>query len=124
MGAIYWQLNDCWPVASWASVDSFGRWKALHYAAKRFFSPVLLSACELGRSTVRHGEELIGMTTAWLHAGARWVLAATAAVNDDVAHDVLVAVHAGLRDGLDPATALAAVGHRDGAAPAPFVCFT
>ena len=34
MGAIYWQLNDCWPVASWASIDYFGRWKALHYAAK------------------------------------------------------------------------------------------
>lgn len=46
MGAIYWQLNDCWPVASWSSIDYFGRWKALHYFAKRFFAPVLLSACE------------------------------------------------------------------------------
>lgn len=46
MGAIYWQTNDCWPVASWASIDYFGRWKALHYAAKRFFAPVLLSCCE------------------------------------------------------------------------------
>jgi len=45
MGAIYWQLNDCWPVASWASIDSFGRWKQLHYAARRFFAPVLIS-CE------------------------------------------------------------------------------
>lgn len=45
MGAIYWQLNDIWPVASWASIDSFGRWKALHYAAKRFFASVLVS-CE------------------------------------------------------------------------------
>ena len=43
MGAIYWQLNDCWPVASWASIDSFGRWKVLHYAARRFFAPVLIS---------------------------------------------------------------------------------
>jgi beta-mannosidase len=42
-GALYWQLNDCWPVASWASLDCFGRWKALHYAARRFFAPVLLS---------------------------------------------------------------------------------
>ena len=45
MGAIYWQLNDIWPVASWSSVDYYGRWKALHYSAKRFFAPVLLS-CE------------------------------------------------------------------------------
>ena len=42
-GIIYWQLNDCWPVASWSSLDYFGRWKALHYAAKRFFAPLLLS---------------------------------------------------------------------------------
>ena len=35
-GTLYWQLNDCWPVASWASIDYFGRWKALHYLARRF----------------------------------------------------------------------------------------
>lgn len=43
MGAIYWQLNDCWPVASWSSIDYEGRWKALHYHSKKFFAPVLLS---------------------------------------------------------------------------------
>ncbi|MGN0793535.1 MAG: glycosyl hydrolase 2 galactose-binding domain-containing protein [Aristaeellaceae bacterium] len=48
MGAIIWQLNDCWPVASWSSIDYFGRWKALHYAAKRFFAPVMISAEEEG----------------------------------------------------------------------------
>ena len=48
MGAIYWQLNDCWPVTSWASIDYFGRWKALHYASRRFFAPVLLSCEEEG----------------------------------------------------------------------------
>ncbi|NJD01192.1 MAG: glycoside hydrolase family 2 protein [Ruminiclostridium sp.] len=54
MGAIYWQLNDCWPVASWSSIDSLGRWKALHYYAKRFFSPILLSACEEGSGVELH----------------------------------------------------------------------
>lgn len=43
MGSLYWQLNDCWPVASWASIDYFGRWKALHYYARRFYDDVLIS---------------------------------------------------------------------------------
>lgn len=43
MGTLYWQLNDCWPVASWSSMDYFGRWKALQYAIKRSFQPLLLS---------------------------------------------------------------------------------
>lgn len=51
MGAIYWQLNDCWPVASWASIDYHGRWKALHYYAKRFFAPVMISCEEQGWMT-------------------------------------------------------------------------
>ena len=53
MGAIYWQINDIWPVASWASLDYFGRWKALHYYAKRFFAPVMLSCQETGEMTER-----------------------------------------------------------------------
>lgn len=51
MGALYWQLNDNWPVASWASIDYYGRLKALHYAAKRFFSPVMISCEETGEMT-------------------------------------------------------------------------
>jgi beta-mannosidase len=46
MGSLYWQLDDCWPVASWSGIDYYGRWKALHYAARRFFAPVLVSPVE------------------------------------------------------------------------------
>lgn len=41
MGAIYWQINDLWPVASWSSIDYHGRWKVLHHFAARFFAPLL-----------------------------------------------------------------------------------
>ena len=43
MGSLYWQLNDCWPVASWASIDYYGRWKALEYYARRFYDDVIVS---------------------------------------------------------------------------------
>ena len=46
MGSLYWQLNDCWPVASWSSLDYYGNWKALHYYAREFFAPVLVSVLE------------------------------------------------------------------------------
>jgi beta-mannosidase len=52
MGSLYWQLNDCWPVASWSGIDYFGRWKALHYYARRFYSPVLISAEDSNGKTV------------------------------------------------------------------------
>ena len=48
MGALYWQLNDIWPVTSWASIDYNGRWKGLQYTAKRFYAPILLSCEEVG----------------------------------------------------------------------------
>lgn len=77
---------------------------------------VVLSACELGRSSVRWGEEALGMTRVWLHAGARCVIAAPATVPDDVAGDLLTALHTGLAAGLAPAAALAqahaGTGHR------------
>ena len=53
-GALYWQLNDCWPVASWSSLDYFGRWKALHYAARRFYAPLLLSVADYDKSLKVH----------------------------------------------------------------------
>lgn len=77
---------------------------------------VVLSACELGRSSVRWGEEALGMTRVWLHAGTRSVIAAPVVVPDDVASELLSAVHTGLAAGDPPAVALAAAsestGHR------------
>jgi beta-mannosidase len=46
MGCVYWQYNDTWPCSSWSSLDYFGRWKALHYMAKKFYAPVLVSGAE------------------------------------------------------------------------------
>ncbi|HKO62248.1 MAG TPA: glycoside hydrolase family 2 TIM barrel-domain containing protein, partial [Pyrinomonadaceae bacterium] len=46
MGSLYWQLNDCWPVASWSSIDYTGRWKALQYYARRFYNDILVSSHE------------------------------------------------------------------------------
>ena len=43
MGSLYWQLNDLWQVASWSSIDNFGKWKALQYAARDAYNNVLLS---------------------------------------------------------------------------------
>lgn len=43
MGSIYWQLNDCWPVASWSSIDYYDRYKALQYYSKKFYAPVIVS---------------------------------------------------------------------------------
>lgn len=54
-GALYWQLNDNWPVISWSSIDYFGRWKALHYMAKHFFNPVLVSGVLKNNRVVIYG---------------------------------------------------------------------
>ena len=43
MGSLYWQLNDCWPVASWSGIDYYGKWKALHYTVRDVFSSFLIS---------------------------------------------------------------------------------
>jgi beta-mannosidase len=51
LGSLYWQLNDTWPAISWASIDWFGRWKLLHYAARRFFAPQIIVAERKGDAT-------------------------------------------------------------------------
>jgi len=44
MGSLYWQLNDCWPVVSWSSIDFMGNWKAMHYKTKKSFEDILISS--------------------------------------------------------------------------------
>ena len=92
---------------------------------ERIPSTVVLSACEVGRSSVRWGEEAIGMTVAWLHAGARCVIASPAMVNDDAACEVLSSTHASLARGADPSDALASAVSQAAAdgPPTPFLCF-
>jgi tetratricopeptide (TPR) repeat protein len=83
---------------------------------------VVLSACEVGSATVRSHEYLVGLATAWLHAGAQSVIASPLAVNDQTAAEMLPLVHAGLAAGRAPAVALAeamAVTEH----PGPFACF-
>lgn len=55
LGTLYWQINDCWPVASWSSIEFPGVWKALHHEAKRFFAPTIVSMKYLGTETRRIG---------------------------------------------------------------------
>jgi beta-mannosidase len=56
MGTLYWQLNDCWPAASWSSLEYPDRWKPLHYAARRFYEPVhVLAFCRDGANVELHG---------------------------------------------------------------------
>lgn len=43
MGSLYWQINDCWPVASWSSTDYYHKWKAMHYAVRNSFEPLMIS---------------------------------------------------------------------------------
>lgn len=63
MGSIYWQLNDNWPVASWSSIDYYGRWKALHYAVKKAYDNILLSIDGEGRKAVVHLSNESGSST-------------------------------------------------------------
>lgn len=49
MGSLYWQINDCWPVASWSSTDYYHKWKAVHYAVREAFEPVMISSVNNGK---------------------------------------------------------------------------
>lgn len=52
MGSLYWQVNDCWPVASWSGMDYFGRWKAQHYMVKEAFKNVIIVPETSGNQTL------------------------------------------------------------------------
>lgn len=72
-GLLYWQLNDLWPGATWASIDVFGRWKALQYFAKRFFAPALISLLE-NHETSSVALHVSNHHPTPLHATAHWML--------------------------------------------------
>jgi beta-mannosidase len=72
MGSIYWQLNDSWPVASWSSIDYYGRLKALHYFAKRFYQGVALGLFNDGdKITINVANELRSTFNGYIKAGVR-----------------------------------------------------
>ena len=84
---------------------------------------VILSACELGRATIRPGDEALGLTSVLLHLGTRSVVAGVARVDDETAADVMIRYHRRLAAGRDSAEALADALSVRAASPAPFVCF-
>jgi beta-mannosidase len=70
MGSVYWQLNDCWPVASWSSIDYYGRYKALHYFAKKFYQGVSLGLFnENGKITINIANETLSDFKGYIKVG-------------------------------------------------------
>jgi beta-mannosidase len=88
MGALYWQFNDCWPAISWSSLDYFGRWKALHYAARRFNAPVALSLVVIGG---RVAASLANETHAAWRGQVRWSLETLAGDGIEAGEDPVAA---------------------------------
>jgi len=84
---------------------------------------VVLSACELGRATIRPGDEALGLTSVLLRLGTRSVVSGVARVHDHVAADVMTRYHRDLAKGVDSAQALADACAVEKDLPAPFVCF-
>lgn len=54
MGTMYWQINDCWPVASWSSTDYYHKWKALHYEVKKAYKPIIVTVHKEDNSIIVH----------------------------------------------------------------------
>jgi beta-mannosidase len=89
MGTLYWQLNDTWPGPSWSSLDYYGRWKALHYLARRFYAPLLVAGVE----DLAAGTVALHVTSDLLAASSgelRWQL--TTAAGDVVDHGGIMTV--------------------------------
>jgi CHAT domain-containing protein len=91
--------------------------------AARASEHVILSACSLGRATIRPGGEVLGLTSVLLNLGTRSVISGVTGVNDDTAADVMTRYHAMLAGGVDSARALADACAAETDRPAPFVCF-
>ncbi|SDS28897.1 CHAT domain-containing protein [Nocardioides scoriae] len=90
---------------------------------RRVPATVVLSACELGATTLRSGEESVGMSAGWLHAGARTVVSSPVVVADDVACEAFARWHALVAGGTAPADALAEVTAGPDLGWAPLLCF-
>jgi beta-mannosidase len=87
MGALYWQLNDCWPVASWSSIEFTGRWKALHHVARRFFAPSVVTAHVEGDEIHGIGNYRVStVRRVHLHASHDGVVPARGRVSWDLFH--------------------------------------
>lgn len=91
--------------------------------AVRIADHVVLSACDLGKTTIRAGGESLGLTSVLLHLGSRSVVSGVARVNDSLAAEVMVRYHAALAGGADSAEALANACAASDSLPVPFVCF-
>ena len=70
MGSVYWQLNDCWPVASWSSIDYYGRYKALHYFARKFYQGTALGLFnENGKISINIANETLNDFKGYIKVG-------------------------------------------------------